>query len=219
METILKEDHKIKAILFDLDGVLVDGAPWHRESMLRALHDFGWDVNENEIVNLEGLTTIDKLAELSRRGRVGSRTGLHEKINELKQNYMLEIIENRCVRHTPTFNAVCYADLQLPCAVVTNCSKDAAHLMLEKSNLKQFMGAIITNEDVPDGKAKPHPLPYSTGAWRLGFQTKQCLAFDDTDKGIMSALEAGCKFHRIRQFGDLTRDIIHRKLKSLRIRL
>lgn len=212
-----KPDHGIEAILFDLDGVLVDASPWHHEALSYALHEFGYNVDVDEIKKYEGLTTPDKLEKLSNNNIIPYK--YHGAIDAIKQKRMLEIIEERQQPVEATFEAVSYADYLMPCAVVTNCSRDAAHLMLEKANIKHLMSAIITRQDVAEGCAKPSPLPYLMGAWTLKKFPKNCLAFDDTIRGITSAREAGCRFHRIEKFGDLTKGLIKAKLKQLRIRL
>jgi beta-phosphoglucomutase-like phosphatase (HAD superfamily) len=209
--------HDIKAILFDLDGVLVDGNDWHREALMMALHDAGWDVSDEELVKYDGMTAADKLVELRKAGRAPSAG--HDNIVAAKRAYMLQIIEKKCKPIPRIQSAVSYADLLMKCAVVTNCSRDAAELMLKKSNLSQFISVLISSDDVGRKHVKPSAYPYVKAAAELGVFAKDCLVFDDTQRGITSALEAGCKFRRVNCFDDLSTKYIFNTLSVLRIRI
>src|ERR1700728_2614424 len=75
-----------KAVLFDLDGVLVDMPKGHFEALNKALSLFGAEIGENEHFDFfNGLPTRKKIEELEKQKRLP--TGLKEFINEVKQNY------------------------------------------------------------------------------------------------------------------------------------
>src|SRR3954462_2863706 len=80
----------IKAIVFDLDGVLVDAADWHYQALNRALALFGYHIPPAEHARrFNGLPTRVKLAKLSRER--GLPTTLHEAINERKQAFTWDL--------------------------------------------------------------------------------------------------------------------------------
>ncbi len=75
----------IKAIIFDLDGVLIDATQWHFEALNKALHLFGYTITEEEHKNFyNGLPTRKKLEHLSKEK--GLPLSLHAFINSMKQN-------------------------------------------------------------------------------------------------------------------------------------
>ena len=77
---------KIKAVLFDLDGVLVDAREWHYEALNRALGMFGFTIERDlHLTTLDGLPTREKMKFLS--GQKSLPIGLHEPINRLKQKF------------------------------------------------------------------------------------------------------------------------------------
>jgi beta-phosphoglucomutase-like phosphatase (HAD superfamily) len=90
----------IKAVLFDMDGVLIDAKDWHYEALNRALLHFGHAISrESHLSTFDGLPTRQKLKVLSKVR--GLPEGLHEFLNKLKQVYTLEITHQRC---KPSFN-------------------------------------------------------------------------------------------------------------------
>lgn len=82
---------KIKAIIFDMDGVLIEAKDWHYEALNRALKLFGMEITRYEhLTTFDGLPTKDKLKMLSLER--GLPKSLHSFINELKQQYTMEIV-------------------------------------------------------------------------------------------------------------------------------
>ena len=86
---------KIKAVIFDMDGVLIDARDWHYESLNKALDLFGTEITRyDHLVTFDGLPTKKKLEMLSLEG--GLPVKLHDFINDLKQEYTWEIVYTTC---------------------------------------------------------------------------------------------------------------------------
>lgn len=214
-------DHKIKGILFDLDGVLVDAADWHRDAFNLALdvHCINPLSQEEHMRDFNGLSSRRKLRMLVERGCVPDNVDLHESIHKVKQEYTVKLIEQNCVPFARVIDVLVYArSIYLKIGCVTNCSRATAMLMLEKARLVDLFDTIVTNTDV-DGKIKPHPWPYLLAKNNLGFGNKRkvCIAIDDTEKGIMSAVNAGCRTWKLNKFKDLTVRNLMNLLTRLRI--
>ena len=149
----------IKAILFDMDGVLIDAKEWHYESLNKALNLFGTEISRyDHLVTFDGLPTKKKLEMLSIEA--GFPKGLHHFVNELKQVYTMEIVYAKC---KPTFHHQ-YALSKLKddgysIAVCSNSVKNSIDIMMQKSNLMQYLDFFLSNQDVKQGK--PHPEIYS----------------------------------------------------------
>ncbi len=205
----------IEAILFDLDGVLCDGEAWHEIAFCKAMFDFGYEVTPG--LFRKGFTTRMRLKELSKVGRAPSN---HEGIIKKKNEYIYDIIDKRCRPIKRVTDVVEFANSYTVgrIAVATNSSKESANYMLEKSGLADFFKVVITNADV-GSNVKPHPLPYLQATYELGVSSRHCLAIDDSDIGIMSAVDAMCRTMRISNFDNLTVDLLKGQLKSLEIRV
>src|SRR4051812_14635504 len=85
----------IKAVVFDMDGVLIDAREWHFEALNRALGLFGYAISRfDHLTTFDGLSTRQKLEMLSQDR--GLPRGLHGFLNDLKQLYTTELVHLRC---------------------------------------------------------------------------------------------------------------------------
>ena len=87
--------HDIKAVLFDMDGVLIDAQEWHYEGLNEVLLIFGYKITrEMHEERYDGLTTLKKLQMLTKE--VGLPEHIHEIINRVKQDRTLRIAAQKC---------------------------------------------------------------------------------------------------------------------------
>ena len=140
--------NKIKAVLFDMDGVLIDAKDWHYEALNKALKLFGIEINRyDHLTTFDGLPTKVKLDLLSKRFYLPE--GLHSFINEMKQSYTAELVYQRC---HPMFHHE-YALSRLKregykIAVCSNSIRNTIELMMDRAGLSSYIDLIISNEDV-----------------------------------------------------------------------
>jgi len=180
----------IKAIIFDMDGVLIDARDWHYETLNRALALFGFEISRHEHLTVfDGLPTFKKLKMLSAERNLP--TGLHSFINELKQAYTVDTVNLRC---RPTFNHQ-YALSMLKnrhaykLAVASNSVGATVRLMMDKAQLSQYLDFQLCNEDV--SRPKPAPDIYLKAMDKLGVQPHETLVVEDNSHGIAAAKAAG----------------------------
>lgn len=180
---------KIKAILFDMDGVLIDAKEWHYEALNKALDLFGIPISRREHESIyDGLPTRRKLAMLSES--VGLPVRLHDFINELKQAYTMDMVHALC---RPRF-AQEYALSQLKrmgykLAVCSNSVRATVALMMERAALAPYLDLQLSNQDV--ARSKPAPDIYLAAMERLDVRPDECLVVEDNENGIQAAKAAG----------------------------
>jgi beta-phosphoglucomutase-like phosphatase (HAD superfamily) len=196
---------KITGVLFDLDGVLVDAPQWHREALDKSLkfHGFKPLTEKEHVETFNGLSTLKKLEMLNKRRRVTKKA--MPKINKMKQELTEKFIYERCKPIERIKEAVFWLYHHgFKTGVVTNCSRNSAHLMLRLSGLIGCWHTCITNGDV-EGNIKPHPYPYEMGIRETSFWPQFALAIDDSHHGVESARAAGIKnIWHLENFSDLT---------------
>ncbi|MBI3010380.1 MAG: HAD family hydrolase, partial [Candidatus Omnitrophica bacterium] len=129
---------RIQAVIFDLDGVLVDATEWHYAALNRALSLFGYTIHRFEHLSAyNGLPTAKKLEMISLEK--GLPQGLHGLIKRLKQNYTREEIFTKC---TPSFDKELMvrrlARDGLKMAVCSNAVRESVDMMLRLSGLLPF---------------------------------------------------------------------------------
>lgn len=180
---------RIRAILFDMDGVLVDAKDWHYEALNRALALFGMPISRFEHLTIfDGLPTRKKLEMLSVDRNLPRE--LHEFINDLKQQYTIQIIHNHC---KPSFvHEFALSSLKAngyKIAVCSNSIRETIDLMMYKAGLAPYIDLIVSNQDVRE--AKPHPEIYEKAISFFGLSAWECLVVEDNKHGIMAAIAAG----------------------------
>jgi HAD superfamily hydrolase (TIGR01509 family) len=199
----------IKAILYDLDGVLVDATEWHYESLNVALKEIAGFVIERDehISTFNGIPTQKKMEILNEQNRLSPK--LFQKVWDKKQEKTKEVIEqsasidqNKIRLHENTKN------LKKVC--VTNSIRETAKLMLEKTGQLKFMNFVISNEDVTD--PKPSPEGYNLAMKRLKLEPNECMIVEDAPKGIEAAKLSGAHVYEVNGFYDVTLENILQKI-------
>jgi len=204
---------KIKYIIFDMDGVLIDAREWHYEALNRALGIFGLDISRHDhLVTYDGLPTMKKLEILSSHTNLPNQ--LHKFINELKQVFTMDIILSQC---RPTFCHE-YAISKLKSdgfrmAVCSNSIRDTITAMLSKSALIDYFEFYLSNQDVE--RPKPDPEIYLKAIDYLGALPGECLVLEDNFNGIRAAISAGAHVMQIDHITDVNYFNIRQHIKKL----
>ncbi|HWF18715.1 MAG TPA: HAD family phosphatase [Verrucomicrobiae bacterium] len=203
---------KIKAVLFDLDGVLVDATEWHYEALNRALGLFGHHIARYEhLTTYNGLPTRKKLEMLSVEKKFPR--GLHTLVNKIKQKYTREEILRSC---TPVFEKE-FMVHQLKregykLAVCSNSIRESVELMLRASGLWELFDCILSNEDVK--QAKPDPEIYLAACERLGIKPNEALIVEDAPHGLEAARRSGAVLCAVGGFNEVDYARIKRALEN-----
>lgn len=179
----------IKAILFDMDGVLIEAKEWHYDSLNRALALFGMPISRyDHLSTFDGLPTKKKLEILSVER--GLPIQLHEFLNILKQKYTMELIQTLCnpiFIHEYALNRLKKEGYKL--AVCSNSIKATVESMMIRSNLINYLDFYLSNEEV--SKAKPDPEIYLKAINMMNLKPEECLIVEDNDNGIKAAKATG----------------------------
>jgi beta-phosphoglucomutase-like phosphatase (HAD superfamily) len=179
----------IKAVIFDMDGVLIDAKDWHYEALNKALALFGLEINRYDHLSIfDGLPTKEKLEMLSKQK--GLPRPLHPFLNQMKQSYTQEIVFCKC---KPNFHHL-YAlsslkNMGYRLAVCSNSIRDSVEVMLGKAGILEFIEFYLSNQDVT--LPKPHSEIYDKAIKKLGLQPQECLIVEDNHNGIKAAKESG----------------------------
>jgi len=203
----------IKAILFDMDGVLIDAKDWHYDALNRALEHFGYTISrESHLSTFDGLPTRQKLQMLSDSRDLPK--GLHEFLNNLKQSYTLEISHQRC---KPAFNHQ-YALSRLKedgykLGVCSNSVRQSIEAMMKLSALDCYLDHLISNQDVVKGK--PDPEMYLKAMDVFDVKPEECLILEDNDHGIQAANASGGHLLKIGVPDDVTYQAIKTRIAEV----
>lgn len=181
----------IQAVLFDMDGVLIDARDWHYQALNESLAIFGFQISYKDHVDrFNGLSTHQKLRILSEEGIVPS--SLHTMIAAVKQDRTLRIAAKNCfpsVSHQILISRLKRMGIRV--GLVTNSIRQTTEFMLEYAGLLKFFDVVITNEDVKEGK--PNPEGYLHAMSSLGVTPGQTIIVEDGEYGIMAANATGAR--------------------------
>ncbi len=204
--------NKIKAVIFDMDGVLIEAKDWHYEALNKALNLFGMNISRyDHLVTYDGLPTKKKLEMLSTER--GLPKDLHKFINDMKQQYTMEIVYSNC---KPTFHHE-YALSKLKnsgykMAVCSNSIRNTIEIMMQKASLEHYFEFYVSNQDVKNGK--PDPEMYNKAIDKLGLSPKECMIIEDNENGIKAARASGAWVMEV----DVVEDVnIHNIEKHIKV--
>lgn len=203
-----------KAVLFDMDGVLIDARDWHYDALNEALGIFGLEISRTDHLALfNGLTTKKKLEILSSEGNLPLE--LHGVIEAIKQDRTLRIAAQKCfpiVSHQVLINRL--VSLGIKVGLVTNSIRKSSEFMLEYAGILKFMDVIVTNEDVTEGK--PNPAGYIMAMQKLGVLASETIVIEDGEYGILAAEAAGATVIKVKDPTDVSLELLLPFIEKLR---
>ena len=196
------------ALLFDLDGTLIDTMPLHGLAYAAVFRSLGHD-----------FTMADYLANVGPPARVAipafalaaGMGAIDEEMiqtihREKKRHFKIVLERQKAPSLTASGLLLRYAG-KMPIGLVSSGNRDGVEAILKSMDWQTHFGTVVSGDDVAQGK--PHPEPYLAGAMRLGVRPERCLVFEDTRAGIQSGLAAGMTVIDVTQPG-----VMHRPEES-----
>ncbi|MCY7332688.1 MAG: HAD-IA family hydrolase [Pseudanabaena sp. CAN_BIN31] len=203
---------KIAAVLFDLDGVLVDADEWHFEALNRALQPYNLSITrEQHTYFFKALPTRTKLEILSIR--YGLPREFHQQINDQKQQYTFEIIKEKCEPQPDKLAMMEYLHKRYRVAVCSNSRSETVRLMLERSDLLNYFEFFLSNEDVESGK--PSPEMYFSAMRKMELSAEECLIVEDSEAGLKAAQTSGAHICKVTEPSEVNLERLMSSLKNV----
>ncbi len=177
----------VRAVVFDLDGTLLDTEHCYRAAFDAALAELGWALPDGSYDGLVGLPSPARRAILPRllgaSFPVGAFFGAYHRHREAALG--------DAVRLKPGVEAALdlLDDAGLAYAIATSASAPTASANLASAGLLRRFAVVVTRDDVACGK--PHPESFLAACSRLGEAPENCLAIEDSAAGVAAAHAAG----------------------------
>ncbi len=177
----------LEAVIFDMDGVLIDSEVLYQKAAMDAAKALGFPMSAE--VQLQTVGLAADATEVLLREIMGEEFPFEEYNINLRQ-----VLATQMMAHVPVKPGVrellsLLNELEIPTAVATSTGYEAAHHHLNRADLSPHFAAIVTRDDVDNGK--PHPEPYLTAAEWLEVEPENCLALEDSHNGVRAAHGAG----------------------------
>lgn len=190
----LEVDPRAKALIFDLDGTLVDSMPLHYEAWKEVCAMKGLDFSEEEFYSLAGVPS-DRIFEI-----INERHGTNfipKTDSELKEETYLKKID-KLQPVEPVFQIAKDNHGKLPMAIGTGSPGDHSWEAVRTLGLDKYFDILVSKNDVKNGK--PDPETFLKCAEAMKVEPQYCQVFEDGDPGLQAAKTAGMIATDIREF-------------------
>lgn len=181
---------KMRAAIFDLDGVIVDTAKYHYLAWKRLAHELGFDFTEADNERLKGVSRVRSLETLLEIGKVSLDEETRLQVAARKNDWYVDYI--RQIKSSEILpGATEYLQILRNKGVATalgSASKNAP-LILDRLGISNLFNAIVDGNKVI--KAKPDPEVFLRAAEELNVPGSACVVFEDAEAGIEAAHRAG----------------------------
>lgn len=183
---------KIKALIFDLDGVIVTTEHNHFIAWKRTAESLGIKFEEEHNELLKGVGRVDSLKKIL---ELGSKTIASEEFDALliskNELYVDSIQELNQTDLLPGVLALLIEAKAKGIKLAIGSSSKNANFILKLLNIDHFFDVVIDGNGVE--YPKPHPEVFLNGAEALGLAPAECIVFEDAESGIIAAIAGG--FH------------------------
>ncbi|OYT58120.1 MAG: phosphatase [Candidatus Aenigmarchaeota archaeon ex4484_14] len=182
----------LKAVIFDMDGVIVDSEDYHASTEQEVLRNIGINVCVEELKMDLGKSEKDFFRSVLTRHR--KTENIEETIRKLikeKHKTYLKLLKNA----KPVPGAIELVEkvraAGVKTAIATSSIRKMLEIVIENFNLEKYLDAAVCIDDVKKGK--PEPDLFLEAAKRLSVQPNECVVIEDAANGIEAAKRAGMK--------------------------
>ncbi len=180
----------LRAVVLDMDGLMIDTEGMSRIAWQKTLAEWGFAITEEQYLQLIGLV----VADVGKVMRVWYGAEIpFDSIYQRKLGMVDEIIAAQGIPQKPGLSAFLAAvdSLGLRKAIATSTARERAIYKLNLSRVPGAFEAVAGGDEVARGK--PAPDLFLLAARRLGLPPEECLAFEDSDPGVLAARDAGMR--------------------------
>ncbi|TYB82709.1 MAG: HAD family phosphatase [Kosmotoga sp.] len=176
----------IKAVVFDMDGVMIDSEWIYKKACQNILKKYGKEATE-ELFQAQMGRSMEEAQQI-----IVEMTGLHvepEKIGKEYINEYLRLSEELLKPNPGLYNLINFLKSKVSLAVASSTQQNVVEKILERFGIKKVFSAITGGDKVK--RSKPYPEIYTMTSRKLGVLPANCIVIEDSPAGIESAKKAG----------------------------
>ena len=183
---------KVKACLFDLDGVIVDTAIYHFQAWRRLANELGFDFTEHQNEQLKGISRMESLDLILGWGNVTLTEEEKQDWATRKNEWYLELVKEM----TPKEILIGVEDFLIllrenNIKIALGSASKNSKLILERIRMLSYFDAIIDGNNITKGK--PNPEVFLLGAEATNCKPEECVVFEDALAGVQAGKAGGMK--------------------------
>lgn len=180
---------KVKAVIFDMDGVITNTMPFHFAAWKKIFSKEGLKVTDRQIYLREGQPGIVTIKEIfSEAGRTFNKKEARRILSQ-KEDHFKKIVKKRFIPGSRPFLRL-LKNRGIELALVTGTARHEVRRILPKSLFDMF-SVVVTGDEVKKGK--PHPEPYNKAVRKLAVTPQETAVIENAPFGVDSAKRAGLK--------------------------
>lgn len=177
------------ALIFDMDGVIVDSNPYHRRAWVLYNRRHGLETTEEMLEWMYGKHNREIVRHYYGDSLSPDEVDAHGAAKEaLYREMVAGELEQALV---PGVREFLEQYGSCPIAVASNAEGANVDFILDRAGLRHYFDVVVAGHQVAN--PKPHPEVYQTAARRLGVSTANCIVFEDSYSGIEAATLAGMR--------------------------
>ena len=180
----------IRAIIYDMDGVLIDSEPLWRQAEIETFAKVGLSFTDEMCMQTMGMRTSEVIDFWYAKTPWTGKT-LKEVENELMQRVTQLIIEEGDTMKGVVYSLDYFKEKGLKIALASSSSTSLIEAVIKKLQIKSYFEVINSAEFLDFGK--PHPEIFIKTAQNLGLQPNECLVIEDSFNGVLAAKSARMK--------------------------
>jgi len=180
----------LKALIFDMDGVIIDSEPLQAEIAVHVLKKLGGNPQPREFYEFIGVRNEEMWTILKERHNIKESV---KEILEIHQDYKKKRFSEADVETVEGIPELIKEAKSrgLKIALATSSPKFLAEHILKKFDLYKYFNVLVTADDITH--SKPDPEIYIKAAQFLGVKPEECIAIEDAHFGVKAAKAAGMK--------------------------
>ncbi|MEM7031934.1 MAG: HAD family phosphatase [Chloroflexota bacterium] len=178
----------IKAIVWDMDGLLIDSEPVWNAARTRMAHEHGVDWNQQDHFNVMGVSTIEWVTYMI------DRIGLSmppDMVQATIIDHMVAIYEQEIPFRPNAVEKVQWGASLYPSCIASGSPRQLIDIVSSDPRIAPHMQFTMAADEV--GRGKPHPDVYLEAAKRLRIAPENCLCIEDSPNGVLAGYRAGMK--------------------------
>ncbi len=177
---------KFKAVIFDLDGIIIDSEPWQKKAFDRTLKPYGINLTEEEFAKLIGIRTYENFVYLKQKYNLPLSP---EELTGIKNKYYNEILRKEIVPREGLIELLDYLFPKYMLSIASGSIRNDVMTVLRLLNIERYFKLVLTGDEIKNGK--PDPEIFIKTSEKLGVSSELCIVIEDSENGVNSAKEAG----------------------------
>lgn len=183
------EEKLLKAVIFDMDGVIIDSESIHADMKIRTLNHYGIPCNMEECVAYVGRSAKAFFSDFV---HLAPKSVSIQEMVDYKHRIYLEYIQDcNAIYPIDGVTELLYNlhEHKIPIALASSADRKIINAVLAKFGLSDCFQYILSGAELP--ASKPNPAIYILAAEKLGFKPQDCVVIEDATAGIAAAKDAG----------------------------